>query len=104
MWYLCSRYSRREASGTGLQSQKAYVKLRDKFANSIHLVQPDETLSYVINIDASGRAIGGVLMRTNRDSETHIVCTATRTNRDSETHIVCTASRVLTDGTPIFGC
>jgi len=65
MWHLCSRYSRREASGTGLQSyRKHFVKLRDKFANSIHHVQPDETLPYIINIDASGRAIGGVLMQT----------------------------------------
>jgi hypothetical protein len=44
------------------ESQKAFVKLREKFASSIHLVQPDETLPYIINTDASGRAIGGVLM------------------------------------------
>jgi hypothetical protein len=44
------------------ESQKAIVKLREKFANSIHLVQPDETLPYTTNTDASGRAIRDVLM------------------------------------------
>ena len=44
-------------------SQKAFVKLREKFANSNHLVQPEETLLYTINIDASGMANGGVLMQ-----------------------------------------
>jgi len=43
------------------ESQKAFVKLRDKFANSIHLVQPDETLPYIINTDTSGRAMGGCI-------------------------------------------
>jgi hypothetical protein len=60
------------------ESQKAFVKLREKFANCMHLVQPDETLPYAINTDASGKEIEGVLMQTNRDGETHIVSTASR--------------------------
>ena len=60
------------------ESQKAFVKLRDKFANSIHLLQPEEKLSYTTNTDANGRAIGGLLMQTNRDGETQIVSTASR--------------------------
>jgi hypothetical protein len=49
------------------ESQKAFVKLRKKNADSIHLVQPDETLPYTINTDASGSADWGVLIPTNRD-------------------------------------
>jgi hypothetical protein len=48
------------------ESQKAFLKLRDKFANSIHLAQPDEALPYTMNTDANGRATGGVLMQTDR--------------------------------------
>jgi hypothetical protein len=46
------------------ESQKAFVKLREKFADRIHFVQSDETLTYTVNTDASGRAIGGVMMQT----------------------------------------
>jgi len=53
------------------ESQKAFVKLVDKFANSIHLVQSDEKLLYTINIDASGRAVGGVLMQTETVRHTY---------------------------------
>jgi len=66
------------------ESQKAFVKLREKLANSIHLVQPDETLPCTINTDASGRTIGGVLMQTNRDGETHIISTASRVLTQTE--------------------
>jgi hypothetical protein len=45
---------------------ETFVKLKDIFANSIHLVQPDESLPYIIKTDASGRAIFGMLMQTNR--------------------------------------
>ena len=45
------------------ESQKPFVKLRDKFANSIHLVQPDAIVSYILNTDANGIAIWGVLMQ-----------------------------------------
>ena len=62
---------------------EAFVKLRDKSANSIHFVQPDETLPYIINSDASGAAIGGVLKQTNRDCETH---TYTSTSSQVLTH------------------
>jgi hypothetical protein len=53
--------------------QKAFVKLKEQFANSTHLVQPDESLPYVINSDTSGMAIGGVLMQTDREGERHSV-------------------------------
>jgi len=66
------------------ESQKAFVKLREIFANSIHLVQPDETLPYTINIDTCGRAIRDVLMQTKREGETHIVSMASRVLTQTE--------------------
>jgi hypothetical protein len=57
---------RRETSGTGLQSQKAFVNLRENFARSYHLVQQEQTLPSTINTEASGGAIGGVLLQTNK--------------------------------------
>lgn len=50
---------------------------RAKFADSIHLVHRDVSLPYTVNTDASGRAIGAVLMQTYGEGET-IVSTATR--------------------------
>jgi hypothetical protein len=43
--------------------QMAFETLRDRFAHSIELVHPDSESEYVINTDASARAIGGVLMQ-----------------------------------------
>jgi hypothetical protein len=62
----------------------AFVSLGKKFANSIELVQPDETLPYIINTDASGRDFGVVLMQTNIDDETQIVSTASRVLTQTE--------------------
>jgi hypothetical protein len=58
--------------------QNAFETLRAKFAESIHLVHPDENKCYVINTDASGRAIGGVLLQENDDGNYNIVSTASR--------------------------
>jgi hypothetical protein len=58
--------------------QRAFEVLRARFADSIHLVHPDVSLPYAINTDASGRAIGAVLMQTNGEGETFIVSTASR--------------------------
>jgi hypothetical protein len=75
--------------------QKASVKLKEKFANSIHLVQPEVSLPYIINTDASGRAIGGVLMQTNREGETHIVSTASRVLTETERRYSVTEQELL---------
>jgi hypothetical protein len=75
--------------------QKAFVKLKERFANSIHLVQPDESLPYIINTDASGRAVGGVLMQTNREGETHIVSTASRVLTETEHRYSVTEQELL---------
>jgi transposase InsO family protein len=58
--------------------QQAFELLRSKFASSIHLIHPDETMPYSISTDASKRAIGAVLLQTDKQGETHIVCTASR--------------------------
>ena len=91
--------------------QKTFEKLKRKFADSIHLVQPDESLPYKINTDASGRAIGGVLMQTNREGETHIVSTASRVLTETERRFSVTEQELLAIvfalskfRTYIFGC
>jgi hypothetical protein len=58
--------------------QNAFENLRAKFAESIQLVHPDEKKGYIINTDASGRAIGGVLMQERDDGHYNIVSTASR--------------------------
>jgi len=64
--------------------QEAFESLRDRFANTIHLVQPDENLPYIINTDASARAIGAVLMQCDREGNTSIVSTASRVLTQTE--------------------
>jgi ribonuclease HI len=58
------------------EMQKTSETLRNKFANSIHLVQPDENLPYIVNTDASARAIGAVLSQQNSEGIANIVSTA----------------------------
>jgi ribonuclease HI len=58
--------------------QEPFVTLRDKFANTIHLVHLDGNLPYIINTDASAKAIGAVLLQRDREGNTNIVSTASR--------------------------
>jgi hypothetical protein len=58
--------------------QTAFETLRDKFADSIHLVHPDIKKGYIINTDASGKAIGGVLLQEGDSGQYSIVSTASR--------------------------
>lgn len=58
--------------------QQAFETLRAKFADSICLVHPDETKGWIINTDASGKAIGSVLMQENGQGGVNIVSTASR--------------------------
>jgi hypothetical protein len=41
-------------------------------------VHPDEDLLYIINMDASAKAIGAVSMQQDREGNRNIVCTASR--------------------------
>ena len=58
--------------------QNAFETLRVKFAESIHLVHPDEKKGYIINTDTIGKAIGGVLLQKSDDEHYNIVSTASR--------------------------
>ena len=58
--------------------QKAFEELRAQFANSIHLIHPNDELPYSIYTDASKFAIGALLMQTDENGETYIVSTVSR--------------------------
>jgi hypothetical protein len=58
--------------------QEAFLTLRDKFANTIQLVHPDENLPYIINADANAKAIDAVLLQQDQEGNTNIVSTASR--------------------------
>jgi hypothetical protein len=58
------------------EMQSVFETLRERFAHSIHLIQPDDNLPYIIDTDASGKAVVAVLMQAKEDGETRIVSTA----------------------------
>ena len=64
--------------------QGAFESLRAKFAESIFLVHPDEEKEWVINTDASGKAIGSVLMQHNEKGNFNIISTASRVLKPAE--------------------
>jgi transposase InsO family protein len=64
--------------------QMAFETLREKFANTIHLIQPNETLPYIIHTDASSKAIGAVLKQTDEEGNINIVSTASRVMNSAE--------------------
>jgi ribonuclease HI len=58
--------------------QRAFEELREKFAYSVYLVQPVDTRNFIINTDASAKAIGAVLMQKDKDGRINIASTASR--------------------------
>jgi hypothetical protein len=66
--------------------QNAFETLRAKFAESIHLVHPDEKKGYIINTNANGKAIGGVLLQKSDDRHYIIVSTASQVLSATEQH------------------
>jgi hypothetical protein len=64
--------------------QIAFETLREKFANTIHLIQPDERLPYIIHTDASSKAIGAILMQKDSEGNVNIVSTASRVMNPAE--------------------
>jgi len=64
--------------------QIAFETLREKFVNTIHLIQPDERLPYIIHTDASSKAIGAVLMQKDSEGNVNIVSTASRVMHSAE--------------------
>ena len=77
------------------EMQEAFESLRDRFANTIHLVQPNENLPYIINADARARAIGAVLMQCDREGNTSIVSTASRVLTQTEQHYTTCEQELL---------
>jgi len=68
--------------------QRAFETLRAKFADSIFLGHPDVSLPCTINTDASGRAVGAVLMQIYGEGETFVVSTASRVNPTEQRYSV----------------
>jgi hypothetical protein len=60
------------------EAQDAFLKLRDAFAQSIHLVHLREELPYAIYTDASNLGISSVLTQVSESGETLVVSTASR--------------------------
>jgi len=69
---------------------QAFVTLKSKFAHSILLIHPDEQKGWVINSDASGRAIGSVLLQERDAGGFNIVSTASRVlNQTEQRYTTC---------------
>ena len=64
--------------------QQAFETLMSTFAESIHLVHPGEEKSWIINIDASGKAITGVLMQQDDNGDFNIISAASRVLKPAE--------------------
>jgi hypothetical protein len=60
------------------ESQDAFLKLRESFANSIYLVHPREDLPYAIYTDASKLEISSIQTQVNESDETLVLSTASR--------------------------
>jgi hypothetical protein len=60
------------------EARDAFLKLRECFAQSIHLVHPREELPYAIYTDASKLGISSILTQIDESGETLIVSTASR--------------------------
>jgi hypothetical protein len=58
--------------------EKAFLKLGDEFAASIHLAHPRNDLTYEIYTDASCYAISGILTQTDEKGQVSIITTASR--------------------------
>jgi hypothetical protein len=70
--------------------RQAFETLTAKFAHSIQLIHPDEQKGWIINVDASGRAIGSVLLQERDDGGFNIVSTASRVlNQNKQRYTTC---------------
>ena len=60
------------------------------FADSIQLIHPDEQKGWIINSDATDRAIGSVLLQERDDGGFNIVSTASRVlNQTEQRYTTC---------------
>jgi vacuolar-type H+-ATPase subunit I/STV1 len=60
------------------EKQDAFLRLRDSFARSIHLVHPRDDLPYAVYTYASKLGISSVLTQEGDSGETLVVSTASR--------------------------
>jgi hypothetical protein len=75
---LLDAFAQREQMKLVIHDAKSFEELREIFAHSIYLVQPDDSQHYIINTDASAKAIEAVLMQNGKDGQINIVSTASR--------------------------
>ena len=70
--------------------QQAFETLKAKLAHSIQLIHPDEQSGWIINSDASGHAIGAVLLQEKDDGGFNIVSAASRVlNQTEQRYTTC---------------
>ena len=70
--------------------QQAFETLRAKFAHSLQLIHPDEQKGWIINSDASGHAIGSVLLQERDDGGFNIALTASMVlNQTEQRYTTC---------------
>jgi hypothetical protein len=75
MWHPCCSYCLRTHHGSGLQKGRTHLRLYEtNFANTIHLVRPDENLPLIIDIES----IGTILSQQDYQENTNTVSTASR--------------------------
>jgi hypothetical protein len=75
---IVDAFTQREQVELIAHNAKSFDELRGKFAYSIYLVQPDDTEDYMINTDASAKAIEAFLIHKDKDGRINIVSTASR--------------------------
>ena len=66
------------------EKQIAFETVREKLADTMHLVQPDEILPYIIHTDTSSKAIGAVLMQKDLEGNFNMISTASRVMNSTE--------------------
>jgi hypothetical protein len=69
---------KKELNGNGRLKCKLHSRHWENFASTIHLIQPDERLPYIIHTYASSKAVGAVLMQKDSEGKVNIVSTASR--------------------------
>jgi hypothetical protein len=60
------------------EMQIAFETVREKLADTVHLIEPDERLPFIIHTDASSKAIVAVLMQKDLEGNVNVVSTASR--------------------------
>ena len=63
----------------GSSQQQAFAELKRRVTNEPILAHPDPTKQYVLEVDASGYALGAVLSQRGNDSKLHAISYYSRT-------------------------